>query len=187
MLNELVEKNRSVRRFAEDNPVNKEDLLDLIKLARLTPSAANKQPLKYFIYTKAEQEKVMPHLKWAGYITDWDGPEAGERPTGFIMIVGDKNIATNYWADPGIAIQTIMLGAVEKGLRGCIMGALNKEGLRKDLAIDDQYEILYVLALGHPAEEIKLEPCEEGNIKYWRDEENVHHVPKRSLSELILN
>ncbi len=188
MLKDLIKGNRSYRRFCEKEKVNLKTMKELIDCARLSPSAANRQPLKYIIScTNEKNNKIFPHLSWAGYIKDWQGPEDGERPTAYLVMVGDTSITKNYWADPGIAIQSILLTAVEKGLGGCTFGAINRKELRKDLKIDERYEILYVIAIGKPKEKVQLEKMSDKNdIKYWRDKELVHHVPKRNLEELII-
>lgn len=189
MLKDLILKNRSYRRFDEKREINKEELLDLVDLARLTPSAANRQPLKYFISCdRGTNKKIFSTLAWAAYLKDWDGPTEGERPAGYIVILGDKNITENFGVDPGIAAQSILLGATENGLGGCMFGSVAREKLRKLLNIASQYDILYVLAIGRPIEKVQIENIvDNGDIKYWRDEKQVHHVPKRSLSDLIIS
>ncbi len=188
MLKELIRKNRSVRRFYEEYYISLETIEDLIDLARLSPSAANLQPLKYIISNTPERnEEIFLHLSWAGYLKDWPGPEKGERPSAYIIILGDTEITTNFSCDHGIAAQSILLGARELGLGGCIIGAINRKGLAKALNIPKRYEILLVIALGKPKEEVVIEEIAPGeSIKYWRDEKGVHHVPKRRLRDIIL-
>ena len=189
MLGDLILKNRSYRRFDEEKKISKEELLELIDLARLTPSAANKQPLKYYLSNDRHiNEKIFSTLGWAGYLKEWKGPAEGEKPTAYVIILGDKNITENFGVDPGIVAQSILLGATEKGLGGCMFGNVSREKLRKLLNIPSQYEILYALALGYPVEKVQIEDLDEsGDIKYWRDENHVHHVPKRSLSDIIIS
>ncbi|PNU21067.1 nitroreductase [Geothermobacter hydrogeniphilus] len=188
MFKDMVLKNRSYRRFQESAAIEEQDLRELVDLARLTPSGANRQPLKYLLSNTPETNgRIFPHLHWAGYLRDWPGPAAGERPAAYIVILGDTDIAKGFGCDHGIAAQTILLGAVEKGWGGCIMGAIKRDDLRKDLGIPEQFEILLVLALGKPVEEVVVEPVPaDGDVKYWRDEKGVHHVPKRALEEIIL-
>ncbi|HEY8391523.1 MAG TPA: nitroreductase family protein [Capillibacterium sp.] len=188
MLKELVRKNRSYRRFDESIPITREVLEELVALARWTPSAANRQPLKYLLsWTPERNAAIFPHLRWAGYLADWPGPAAGERPTAYIVMLGDTRISKDFGCDQGIAAQTIMLGAVEAGYGGCIIGAIDRDGLRQALQIPAAFEILLVLALGRPKEEVVLEEMDgTGNIRYWRDARGVHHVPKRPLSDLIV-
>lgn len=188
-LRDLVEKNRSYRRFDESRPVTRELLVELVALARLTASAANRQPLRYFLSADpATNAKIFPTLAWAAYLKDWPGPAPGERPTGYIVILVDTSVAKDWWCDDGIAAQTMLLGAVERGFGGCMIGAILKESLREALALPDSLHIRLVLALGAPAEKVAIESLEPGgDIRYWRGADGVHHVPKRPLSELILN
>lgn len=185
---DLVLKNRSYRRFDESHTISRETLVELVSLARCTASAANLQPLKYILSTEPEMNaRIFPCLAWAGYLKDWDGPAPGERPSAYIVILLDETIAKNCFCDDGIAAQTILLGAVEKGIGGCMIASIQRDKLGLELEIPDHYEIRLVLALGKPAEGVKLEDLEPGaDIRYWRDEEEVHHVPKRKVEELIL-
>jgi nitroreductase len=189
MINDLILKNRSHRRFFQDNAIEIITLKELVELARLSASGANLQPLKYIISNDPEKNAlIFPHLAWAGYLKDWVGPEEGERPAAYIILLGDTKISKNFGVDHGIAAQSIMLGAVEKGLGGCIIGSIQREGLREALNISNQYEILLVLALGKPKETVVTETVEQdGDIKYWRDSDGVHHVPKRYLEDLIIS
>ena len=188
-LKDLVLKNRSYRRFYEEEKVGRADLEELIEMATMTPSAANIQPLKYLLSVEKESNNdIFPLLKWAGYLTDWDGPKEGERPAAYIVILKDKELFKPFAApDLGIVSQTILLGAVEKGFGGCIFGSVDREKLMKKFAIADKYEIALVIALGKAKEEIVVEDCVAGDIKYYRDLKQVHHVPKRNFSDLILN
>ncbi|MEQ8224199.1 MAG: nitroreductase family protein [Candidatus Eremiobacterota bacterium] len=186
MLKELVRKNRSYRRFYQDFKIDTDTLKELIDLARLSPSARNMQPLKYIISCDEEKNSlIFPHLAWAGYLKDWQGPSDGERPSAYIIILLDREISTNFFCDHGITAQTMLLGAVEKGLGGCMIGSINRERLREALNIPNRYDILLILALGKPKETVVIETVSE-DIKYWRDSEEIHHVPKRSLDEIIL-
>jgi len=188
MLKELILKNRSYRRFYEEENIDNSTLADLVDLARLSASGANKQPLKYITSTNREiNEKIFSCLAWAAYLKDWDGPEKGERPNAYIIILGDKNISTSFGCDHGIAAQSILLGAVEKGYGGCIIGSIKKEDLSRLLMIPDQFEILLVIALGKPKEKVIIEEISsDGDIKYYRDENGIHHVPKRKLEDIII-
>lgn len=189
MIKDLILKNRTYRRFYEDVKIEESTLKDLVDLARLSSSGANLQPLKYIIsYTEEKNNAIFPHLRWAGYLKDWNGPEVGERPTGYVVMLLDKEISKSCFWDHGIACQSILLGAVEKGLGGCMFGSIDREKLIKALNIPERYELLLVIALGKPKEEVVLEELKEaGDIKYYRDENKVHHVPKRKLEDLILD
>ena len=188
MLKDLVRANRSYRRFDESVAVDRQTLVELVDLARLSASGGNAQALKFILSADVESNAaIFPHLAWAGFLKDWDGPAEGQRPSGYIILLNDTEIMKYPGIDHGIAAQSILLGAVEKGLGGCMIGSINHEGLRETLDLDNRYEILLVLAIGKPAETVKVEPMpESGQTAYWRDEADVHHVPKRSLDEIIL-
>lgn len=188
MIRELILKNRSYRRFDPDVVLDERTLRELVELARCSGSAANLQPLKYVLSWEPKRNAlIFEHLAWAGYLTDWQGPAENERPTGYIIILADTRISKNVDCDHGIAAQSILLGAVEKGLGGCMIGSIQREGLQQKMGIPLEYKILLVIALGKPVEEVVLEDVEaEGSIKYWRDEQQVHHVPKRTMEEIIL-
>jgi nitroreductase len=185
---DLVLQNRSYRRFHQDRPVALETLRELVDLARLTPSASNRQPLRYILSVDPQTNaRIFPRLAWAGYLRDWPGPAEGERPGAYIVILLDTTVSKNAGCDHGITAQTILLGAAERGLGGCMIGSIQREELRADLAIPAHYDILLVLAMGFPKEQVMLEPLgPEGDIKYYRDAAGVHHVPKRGLDDLIL-
>lgn len=186
-IKEIVYKTRSYRRFDESFRISSQILEGLVDLARMSASAANRQPLKYLIFnTPADCERIFPDLAWAAYLSDWQGPATGERPSAYIIILGDKSITESFNADPGISAQTIMLGATEEGLGGCMIASIKRDAMRSELRIPDQYEIILVLALGKPAETVVVEEIKDNNVKYWRDSNNIHHVPKRPLDELII-
>lgn len=184
---DLILRNRSYRRFDESHSVDGKLLESLVDLARLSSSGANRQPLKYLIYNdSAGCDRVFPFLAWAGYLTEWPGPEKGERPTAYIVILGDKEITENFGIDHGIAAQSIMLGANAIGLGGCMIQSIKREDLRDELKLPDMYEILLVLAIGKPVEKVVLEEIKNDDVKYWRDANMTHHVPKRRLDDIIL-
>lgn len=187
-LRELILKNRSYRRFEQKEQIERQTLVDFVDLARLSPSGSNLQPLKYIISNDPKKnELIFGHLAWAGYLRDWDGPVEGERPAAYIIILKDMEISQSFGCDHGIAAQSILLAATEQNLGGCIIGSIRRSELAKALQIDPRYEIRVVIALGKPKEQVQLEQVEaDGDIRYWRDENDVHHVPKRSLNEIII-
>ena len=187
MIRDLILRNRSYRRFDEYARISEKQLIDWIELARFSASGRNAQSLRYIPVTEKQFcARIFPLLSWAGYLKDWNGPQSGERPSAYIIMVHDTEISSNYFCDDGIAAQSILLGAVEAGYGGCIIVSVRKEALREIFQLPEHYGILMVLALGKPSEQVVLEDLKEGNFRYWRDEQEVHHVPKRPLSELIL-
>lgn len=188
MLRDLVLKNRSYRRFDQATPINEQTLRELVDLARQSASASNRQPLKYILsWEPAKNATIFSEVSWARLLKDWGGPAEGERPAAYVVILGDKNISQSYYYDAGIACQSMLLGATEKGLGGCMLGSVNRVELRKTLSIAEHLEILLVVAFGKPAETVVLETAAPGgDVKYYRDAKSVHHVPKRSLEEIII-
>lgn len=188
MIKNLVKNSRSYRRFYEE-AVPYENLEELIEIARYVPSTVNSQPLKFILVNDKEgNEKVFSTLAWAGLLKEWNGPEEGERPSAYIVILGDLSIGKNKHLDVGITAQTIMLGAAEMGLGGCMFGSIQREKLAELLDIDpEKYSIELVLALGKPKEEVRIVDLpENGSTAYYRDENGVHYVPKRPVEDLIL-
>jgi len=188
MVNDLVRKSRSYRRFDQSYLIDRAALRELVDLARMSPSAANLQPLKYILsYEPTQNALIFDHLAWAGYLKDWPGPAEGQRPSAYIIILGDTGISKTFGCDHGIAAQSILLGAADRGLGGCMIGSINRDALRKKLDIDDHLQILLVIALGRPAERVVLEDMTpQTGIEYYRDQQDVHHVPKRPLDQIII-
>lgn len=188
MIRDLILKNRSYRRFYEEVDISLKTLTELVDLARLSASAGNMQPLKYILSCDRQRNAcIFAHLAWARYLAGWSGPREGERPAAYIVILGDTEISRSPGCDHGIAAQSILLGATERGLGGCMIASIDKEGLRSALDIPPRYEVLLVLALGRPKETAVVEmQGPDGDIRYWRDDEGIHHVPKRRLDDIIV-
>jgi nitroreductase len=187
-IKEIVLKNRSYRRYCQDVTVSLDTLRELVDLGRLSASALNLQPLKYVLSNEpARNAAIFAHIGWAGYLKDWPGPIEGERPSAYIVMLGDTEISRNVDWDHGIAAQSILLGATEKGLGGCMIATIRKHDLAHILGISSRYEILLVIAIGKPKEQVVIEPLgQDGSVKYWRDSQCVHHVPKRALQDIII-
>ena len=186
---DLVARTRSYRRFDQSADIPQEKLESWAALARLAPSSANLQGLKFLLVNEPElNATIFKSISFAGYLKEWGGPKEGEKPSAYILILGDTSIKQNFDLDVGIAAQTIMLAANADGFGGVMMGAIKREALHADLQIPSRFEIVLLLALGKPAEVVLVEDIsEEHGIRYYRDAEDVHHVPKRPLSELIMH
>lgn len=189
MIRELVLRNRSYRRFVEFEPILRQTLRDLVDLARLSASAANLQNLRYWLVESGpECNTVFSCLKWANYLRDWDGPAAGERPAAYILILAPQNATRYDYYDCGIACQSMLLGATSIGLGGCMIASMDRERLEQELQLPPELDIMLAVAIGRPAEIVLVDDLDaQGNIEYWRDEKDRHHVPKRNLDSLILN
>ena len=184
-LRDYVLRNRSYRRFYQDIEISRDILLELVDMARNTPSAANNQPIRYKIINDREGcAQLFPYIGWAGYLKEWPGPEEGERPSAYIVMASASD--ANAVIDEGIAGQTILLGAVEKGFGGCFLGNIRKENIAELISLPRNMKIDYVIALGKPKETVVLEDIKDNDVKYYRDEEGVHHVPKRTLEQVLL-
>ena len=182
MLRDLIAKNRSYRRFHQDVAVDEDTLRELVDLARLSASAGNRQALKFFLSADPEKNaRIFPLIGLAG------SPGEAEAPTAYIVILGDTTISSSFGCDHGIAAQSILLGAAEKGLGGCMVGMVQRKKLSQVLGIPKHYEILLLLAIGKPKEKAVIEPLgEDGVTSGWWDDAGIRHVPKRSLDELIV-
>lgn len=181
---------RSYRRFDEGHRIDKETLIQLVELTRYCASGRNLQPLKYFVANENDMcDKIFPLLKWAGYLPEWDGPVKGERPTAYLIQCLDTNITKNYLSDDGLQQQAITLGAVAEGLGCCIIKSFNVIKLKEILGLPDNYEPIYVIAIGKPIEKVVIDDMsnqDSSDIKYYRTPDGIHHVPKRSLDDLVI-
>ncbi len=187
MLKDLVAANRSYRRFHQDTRIDEATLRELVDLARLSATGGNSQRLKYVLSCDPEgNAAIFPHLAWAAGLPEWPGPAESERPAAYIVVVLDTSLGEQGGCDKGIAAQSILLGATERGLGGCMIGSIKRQALRKALALQDQYKIVLVIALGKPKETVVIDEVTNGSIKYWRDGQDRHHVPKRALDDIIL-
>ena len=187
-ITDLVLRTRSYRRFQQTRRVTRQTLVELVDLARQSGSAGNRQPLRYMVFHTDEGcSRIFPHLKWAGLLKDWGGPAEGERPAAYVLVLCNKADGGAPPCDAGIVMQTMLLAAAARGLGGCMLGAIDRPKLLTACGVPAELELLYVVALGYPAETIVLEEAANHNIDYYRDANNVHHVPKRPLSEVLLH
>jgi nitroreductase len=186
---ELILKNRSYRRYYQNERIDLKTLEELSGYARLSASSGNIQGIKFFLSADREQNaSIFSSLRWAFYLKDWEGPAEGERPSGYIIVLWDTEIREPVDLDVGIAVQSILLGAVSKGYGGCLIASIDRAGLRKLLHIPVRYQIPLVVALGKPAERVVIENLPpDQKIEYWRDEMGIHHVPKRKLEDIIID
>ena len=184
MIYEKITSRRTIRKYVQKE-VPREVLLKCVDAARLSPSGANRQPLKYIAVNDHElTREVFSTLKWARYLPGYQ-PTENEMPQAYIVIVLDKSISENVSHDAGIASMSISMVAYEAGLGSCILGAVDREKLKEILKVPDGFDIILVIALGYPAENPVADKVKGGDIKYWLDENRVLHVPKRSLEEVL--
>ena len=191
MLKDLVTKSRSYRGYNENRKVTKEELLELVECARLCPSSVNAQPFCYYLAWESEDvAKIQALTNWARALPQMKLPHPGKCPTAFIVILQDTTIGESlarYQKDVGIVAQTMLLAATEMGLGGCMIGNYNAQKVKDALALDEKYAPMLIVAIGEPAEEIVLKEVEPGeSMAYYRDENDVHYVPKRKLKDIVI-
>lgn len=189
ILKQLLKEDRSYRRFDESIKIDFDILKELVGLTCYCSSGRNMQPLKYYIANEKEKcDQIFPLLKWAGYLTDWDGPQKGERPSAYLIQCLDTDLTKNYLCDDGLQLQAITLGATALGLGCCIIKSFHAEKIKEVLNLGDNLAPLYVVAIGHAVEEVVIEDMKNAaqGIKYYRTPDGIHHVPKRPLEELLI-
>lgn len=180
----LVRKNRSFRRFEEKKNIPLKKVRFWLENLRFLSSARNLQPLRYVtVYSEAAKEKLFPLLGWAGYLKGKGTPQKGERPSLYVVIGYDNRISQNPAIDIGIAAQTLLLFATSEGYGGCIVGSFDPSQVREILEMEEWFSVGVVIALGKPKEKVIVVPVDKG-IEYYRDEKQIHYVPKRSLKEI---
>jgi len=187
---DLVLKNRSYRGYDRSVKQTRDELMALVDHARLMPAARNAQPLKYFLAHEAEiVSQIQQHTRWAGALPDLYLPFANTEPTSFIVVLQDTAIEANlaqFQNDVGIVGATITLAAAEVGLGCCMIGAYSAVGVKEVMQLPENLSPVLVIAIGKPGEEIILVDAIDGEITYYRDEANVHYVPKRRLEDIIV-
>ncbi|MCX7590976.1 MAG: nitroreductase family protein [Kiritimatiellae bacterium] len=184
-MKELVKRARSTRRFDQSRPIGKDVLLALVDMARLSPCGGNTQPLRYrIVHDPDECRAIFPFIAWAAALKPWPGPAEGERPTGYILILGQDQTAD---VTTGIAAQTMHLAAAEMGYGCCMLGAIQRDKIKQTLKIPDPYQVKLALAFGVPAEKIVIEEVAAGtDLRYYRTPDDVHHVPKLRLEDVLV-
>ena len=191
MFKDLILKNRSYRGYDESRLVSREELLDFVDCARLSASSVNRQPFKYYLAcTKGACEKIQPLTGWARALPEKGLPYPGHRPTAFIVICQETEWdadLTRYRTDVGIAAQSMLFCAVEKGLGGIMIGNFSPAKISEALALPEHIVPLLIVAFGKPDETVVLTEAAPGeNLKYYRDENDVHYVPKRRLEDIVI-
>ena len=187
MIKDIVKKNRSYRRFYAERSIDTETLVSIVDEARLCPSGANRQRLRVAIINdKAECDKIFENLKFAGYLTEWKGPTVNERPAAYFVLCAEAELDSILAIDVGIFAQTLLLCATERGIGGCMFRSYNAEKVAEIVSVEGMKPHL-VIALGYPSEQVEIVGVKDGDIKYYRGEDDVHYVPKLSKEEIVLH
>ena len=192
MFIDLVKKSRSYRGYDETRRITREELTDFVDCARFAPSSVNRQPFRYYLaYEREQLDKIQPLTGWARALPEKKLPYPGKRPTAFVVICQDTALDADlnrYQRDVGIVAQTMLLAAAERDLGGVMIGNFSPEKLSEVLELPENIVPMLIVAFGRPDEEIVLTEIAEGeSVKYYRDENDVHYVPKRRLEDVIFN
>lgn len=185
MIHEKITKRRTIRKFTNVS-VPSDVLVKCVDAARLSPSGMNVQALKFII---VNDEKLLTGIfqrtNWAGYLPDYS-PSEKEMPRAYIIVLLDRKIRNNPGHDAGIAAMSISMVAYDFGLASCILGAIDKKELHKILDLPQNLEVVLAVAFGYPAESYPIvDKIKNDDIKYWLDKDNILHVPKRDLKDIM--
>jgi len=182
---EAILARRTIRRFDEEKRIPMEILEKLVNAGRLAPSAANLQPWEFIVVNeKSLCDAIFPYLKWAGYIAPHGTPPPGRRPAAYIVLVANPSINKKWQHDFGACAENIMLAALEMGIATCWLGSINRKKIKELLKIPEDREVDTIIALGYPMERSVIEDGRE-DVKYWKDENGVMHVPKKGVEKLL--
>ena len=186
MVSELLKITRSYRRYDEKRRIDDNTLRTIAEAVRYAPSAANLQRVRVAIVNDSLQNKeVFDTLGFAAYLNDWKGPEDGERPAAYMVLMTASEPDVNLAIDIGLSAEAIILSAREMGIGACLFRSFNKDKLSLILGRDG-YSPVLVISLGYPSEEVVIDDMKDGDVKYYRDANDVHHVPKLPVSEIII-
>jgi nitroreductase len=183
---DIMVQRRSIRRFKQ-TPIPLEFLQKMVSVARVAPSAANLQPLEYIVIHDAHVcDQLFPTMNWAAYLSPKWSPPQGERPVAYILIVSNTEIAHASFVkyDVGLAAENIMIAAEAEDVGSCMLCSFHHEEVRNLLQIPPKYALEALIALGYKQEQPEMVPLED-SIKYWRDDKDVLHVPKRPMNDII--
>ncbi|MBE7011788.1 MAG: nitroreductase [Ruminococcaceae bacterium] len=182
---ELIKSRRTIRKF-EQKEITNEQLINYIDAARVAPSAANLQPLKYYVVNSPQNNaRVFENVKWAGYLAPEYNPKEDERPMAYIVVCVDKNISKNAAeTDVGASVENIILSALSEGVGACWMGAIDRKAIAEIIGLPENLEISCVVALGYPKENPREVELTE-SVKYYLDKDTLC-VPKRKIDEVLI-
>ncbi len=178
---------RTYRRF-EQRPVAPEILTEAVDAARIASCGANRQTVRYIIVESADAvAAVLPLVHWAAYLPPEQGaPKPDELPTAFIAILQDDNLPGASDVDVGLALGSLTAAAWAHGVGSCIMGAINRPALTELLALPEGVRLCYMVALGYPTHKSHLVSMQDGDVKYYLDDNRDFCVPKRGMEEVLL-
>lgn len=185
---DLIKKSRSTRNFDRSVEVSKKDLEYLIECARNTPAGSNRQPFKYLLSNDDKTNNIiLSKIYFAAALPEKHFPYKGNEPPAYITIFQKNDELNINKIELGIVAQTICLAACDKGFATCMIANFKPSELKTALNLNKDFTPTLVIAIGKSKETIKLVDVPEGsNFNYYRDESDVHYVPKTRLKDLIL-
>ena len=173
-LSDAVRRRRMVRAFTE-KPLLPGTVAALVDLARRAPSAGHTQgwafvalegpeeTARYWDVTLPEERRI--RFRWPGLLTApalvialvrpdaWPEryAEADKAATG-LGAGSDAWSIPYWWIDGGMAVEHLLLGAVDAGLGACFFGLFGHEAaVLAELGVPDGWRALGTIAIGHPA------------------------------------
>jgi len=143
---DLMCKRRSIREYS-NKPIIDKDIISIIEAARWAPSGLNNQPWRFVIIKDADTMAKLASLTKYSKIV--------KSASVLISVFLDTDEGYNRDKDllaVGASIQNMLLMIESLGLGACWLGEiLNQKGeVAKSLETPDTYELMAVLAIGHP-------------------------------------
>ena len=180
----VIKNRRTVRTFT-DRQVDDRIIKEIINCARLAPYPGNVQPLKFAVI-KNKASEIFKYTKWAAYLNDFN-PSEKEMPPAYIVTLGDKSIKKtgDFSTESAIAGAVMSVAAEALGIGACWLGAIDRKSISKILSLPEQFELLYLLAIGYSDQTCKCVDS-DGDIKYYFDENGTFCVPKRKFDDIFI-
>lgn len=160
---EAVSKRRSIRKYKEIE-VEDEKLQNILEVARIAPSAANRQEWKFIIVKdKESREKLVEAANGQSFVA--------EAPVTIVACSTESERVMPcgqfaYTVDLSIAVSFMILEATELGLGTCWLGAYDEEKVRNILQIPERIRVPAMFTLGYA-------------------DESPHQRPRKHISEII--
>jgi nitroreductase len=145
---DTIKDRRSIRSYKSEQ-IPKDKIEKLLEVARLAPSAANRQNWKFIV---VENDQTKKQLVTACNYQAFVGTASH-----VIVGIGDP---TQKWhqVDLAIALEHIVLEAVELGLGTCWIGAFDEAEVKRILKIPQDKKVVALLTMGVPAESPAARP-----------------------------
>ncbi len=183
---EAMKTRRTIRRFKQGT-VPREVLLEMADCARLAPSAANLQPLKYIVIDDPKTVKELyGGVKLGSYLKGSEviGGDDGERPSAYIAVLFKETGVPWSLRDIGASVQNMLLAAHSRGFAACWIANVKREQVKSLLRIPDDVQLDCMVAVGIPAEKSAPVEMKDSSLYYYEKPLNLR-VPKRKLEDIV--